>query len=59
MPMIISSKGPENVRQIHKQFICCNFFLSPEEFHKETVWNLPQKQLLIDTVFRVMYISKF
>jgi hypothetical protein len=59
MPMIISSKGPQNVGQIHKQFICGNLFLSPEEYQRESAWNLPQKQLLIDTVFRGMDIPKF
>jgi len=57
--MIISSKGPQSVGQILKQFRFGNLFLSPEEYQRESAWNLPQKQLLIDTVFRGMDIPKF
>ncbi len=57
--MIISSNGPQNVGQIQKQFSCGNLFLSPEEYQRENAWGLPQKQLLIDTIFRGMDIPKF
>lgn len=57
--MIISQKGPQNVGQIQTQFICSNLFLSPEEYQRENAWGLPQKQLLVDTIFRGMDIPKF
>ena len=57
--MIISTKGPQNVGQIQKQFRAGNLFLSPEEYQRENAWGLPQKQLLIDTIFREMDIPKF
>jgi hypothetical protein len=57
--MIISTNGPQNVGQIQKQFVCGNLFLSPEEYQRENAWNFPQKQLLIDTIFRGMDIPKF
>jgi hypothetical protein len=57
--MIISANGPQNVGQIQKQFTCGNLFLSPEEYQRENAWGPPQKQLLIDTIFRGMDIPKF
>jgi|GEM_PF-1667713 len=57
--MIISPKGPQNVGQIEKQFACGNLFLSPKEYQRENAWRLPQKRLLIDTIFRGMDIPKF
>jgi len=59
MAMVISLSGPQNVGQIQKQFVCGNLFLSPEEYQRENAWGLPQKQLLIDTIFRGMDIPKF
>lgn len=40
-------------------FDCGDLFLSPEEYQRENAWNLSQKQLLIDTIFRGMDIPKF
>ncbi len=57
--MIIHELGPRNVGQIHTHFDCGNLFLSPEEYQRENAWNLSQKQLLIDTIFRGMDIPKF
>jgi hypothetical protein len=57
--MIISTLGPQNVGQIHTHFDSGNLFLSPEEYQRENAWNLSQKQLLIDTIFRGMDIPKF
>jgi hypothetical protein len=57
--MIISTLGPQNVGQIHAHFDCGNLFLSPEEYQRENAWNISQKQLLIDTIFRGMGIPKF
>jgi len=54
MPIIIPSRGLQNVGQIQKQFVCGNLFLSPEEYQRENALRLPQKQLLIDTKFRGM-----
>jgi len=36
-----------------------DLFLSPEEYQRENAWGLPQKQLLVDTIFRGMDIPKF
>src|SRR5277367_5157497 len=36
-----------------------DLFLSPEEYQRESAWGKPQKQLLIDTIFRGMDIPKF
>ncbi|MGD9851059.1 MAG: HNH endonuclease family protein [Nitrospirales bacterium] len=57
--MIISTLGPQNAGQIHMYFDCGDLFLSPEEYQRENAWNLSQKQLLIDTIFRGMDIPKF
>ena len=54
--MNITKNGPQNVGQIHKQFICGNLFLSPDEYQRENAWDLPQKRLLIDTIFQGMDI---
>lgn len=56
--MIITTKGPQNVGQVSKQFGYGNLFLSPEEYQRENAWNLDQKRLLIDTIFRGMDIPK-
>lgn len=57
--MIISSKGPQNVAQIKVQFEHGNLFLSPLEYQRESAWDLSQKQLLIDSLFRGLDIPKF
>ncbi|MCX6641633.1 MAG: DUF262 domain-containing protein [bacterium] len=57
--MIISTKGPQNVGQIKTHFKYGNLFLSPEEYQRESAWNLPQKRFLIDTIFRGLDIPKF
>lgn len=59
MTMIITSNGPQNIGQIKKQFERGNLFLSPEEYQTESRWNLAQKKLLIDTIFRGLDIPKF
>lgn len=56
--MIITTNGPQNVGQVKKQFEHGNLFLSPEEYQRESAWNLEQKKLLIDTIFRGMDIPK-
>ena len=56
--MIITTKGPQNVGQVQKQFSHGNLFLSPEEYQRENAWDFDQKQLLIDTIFRSMDIPK-
>jgi hypothetical protein len=57
--MIISSNGPQNVDQIKVQFEHGNIFLSPEEYQRENAWDLYQKQLLIDSLFRGLDVPKF
>ena len=56
--MIITTKGPQNVGQIRTHFKHGDLFLSPEEYQRENAWNLDQKRLLIDTIFRGMDIPK-
>jgi 5-methylcytosine-specific restriction endonuclease McrA len=57
--MIISSRGPNTVDQVYRHFLGGNLFLSPEEYQRENAWDLGQKQLLIDTIFRGFDIPKF
>jgi hypothetical protein len=57
--MIISSRGPSTVDQVYRHFMGGNLFLSPEEYQRENAWDLEQKQLLIDTIFRGFDIPKF
>jgi hypothetical protein len=57
--MIISSRGPSTVDQVFRHFMGGNLFLSPEEYQRENAWDLNQKQLLIDTIFRGFDIPKF
>jgi len=57
--MIITKNGPQNIGQIKKHFEHGNLFLSPDEYQTESRWNLAQKKLLIDTIFRSLDIPKF
>lgn len=57
--MIITTNGPQNIGQIKKHFEHGNLFLSPEDYQTESRWNIDQKQLLIDTIFRGLDIPKF
>jgi hypothetical protein len=57
--MIISSRGPSTVDQVYRHFMGGNLFLSPEEYQRENAWDLDQKKLLIDTIFRGFDIPKF
>lgn len=57
--MIITNNGPQSIGQIRTHFQAGTLFLSPEEYQRENAWNLSQKKLLIDTVFRNMDIPKF
>ncbi len=56
--MIVTQNGPQNIDQIKTYFECGNLFLSPEEYQRENAWNMSQKQLLVDTIFRGMDIPK-
>lgn len=57
--MRITNNGPQNIGQIKKHVEHSNLFLSPEEYQPETAWNLDQKKLLVDTMFRDLDIPKF
>lgn len=57
--MIITTNGPQNIGQLKKHFEHGNLFLSPEDYQTESRWNLDQKKLLIDTIFRGLDIPKF
>src|ERR1041385_6186482 len=57
--MTITTSGPQNIGQIAKHFKLRNIFLSPEDYQTESRWNIDQKQLLIDTIFRGLDIPKF
>lgn len=56
--MIITTNGPQNIGQVKTQFLTGNLFLSAEEYQRENAWNLDQKRLLVDTIFRGMDIPK-
>ncbi len=56
--MIVTQNGPQNIDQVKTYFECGNLFLSPDEYQRENAWNMGQKQLLIDTIFRGMDIPK-
>lgn len=57
--MIITNNGPKNIHQVKMHFEMGNLFLSSDEYQRENAWGLPQKQLLIDTIFRDLDIPKF
>ena len=57
--IVTQSGGPQNVQQVQMYFDAGDLFLSPEEYQRESAWGKPQKQLLIDTIFRGMDIPKF
>lgn len=56
--MIVTQNGPQSIDQVKTFFECGNLFLSPDEYQREGVWKLPQKRLLVDTIFRGMDIPK-
>lgn len=57
--MIITSNGPQSIGNIKRDFERGKLFLSPDDYQTEGRWKLPQKKLLIDTVFRRLDIPKF
>jgi hypothetical protein len=56
--MIIARNGPQNIGQVKRHFELGNLFLLPEEYQRENAWDMRQKTLLVDTVFRGMDIPK-
>lgn len=57
--MKITANGPQSVGQVADAFEFGNLFLSPEEYQRESAWDIGQKMLLIDTIFSVFDIPKF
>jgi hypothetical protein len=57
--MKITSTGPQSIGQMAKHFSHGNLYLSPDEYQRENAWDIGQKKLLVDTVFRRMDIPKF
>jgi hypothetical protein len=57
--MKITSNGPQSIGQMAKHFSYGNLYLSPDEYQRENAWDISQKKLLVDTVFRGMDIPKF
>jgi hypothetical protein len=57
--MKITMSGPQSIGQIATYFKHGSLFLSPEEYQRESAWNLEQKKLLIDTIFRGLDMPKF
>jgi hypothetical protein len=57
--MIITENGPKTIGQIQKYFQHGDMFLSPVEYQRENAWDLDQKKLLIDTIFRHLDMPKF
>ncbi len=59
MGITITNDGPQTIGAIKEHFEYGNIFLSPDEYQRENAWNIPQKKLLIDTIFRGMDVPKF
>ncbi len=57
--MIITSNGPQTINQIQRYVEFGDVFLSPVEYQRENAWDIDQKKLLIDTIFRKLDIPKF
>jgi len=57
--MRITQNGPQSISQVEKYFSHGNLFLSPEEYQRESAWDVKQKILLIDSIFREYDIPKF
>jgi Protein of unknown function DUF262 len=57
--MIISQNGPQSVAQIQMYFRHGDLFLSPTEYQRESAWDIGQKRLLVDSIFRGFDIPKF
>ncbi len=58
MALTVTQNGPRSIDQVKTYFEMGSLFLSPEEYQREGVWDLRQKQLLIDTVFRGYDVPK-
>ena len=57
--MKITNNGPQTIGQIARYFEHGDLFLSPEEYQRETAWDLKQKKLLIDSIFTGFDLPKF
>jgi hypothetical protein len=57
--IVTPAGGPQSVQQVQMYFTAGDLFLSPEEYQRESAWGIPQKQLLIDSIFRSWDIPKF
>jgi hypothetical protein len=57
--MKITESGPHSISQVARHYRHGNLFLSPEEYQRESAWDLDQKKLLIDTIFQRMDVPKF
>jgi hypothetical protein len=60
MAMVMSQNNcPQNITGIQVYFRQGDLFLSPEEYQRVNAWDLDQKRLLIDSIFRGYDIPKF
>ena len=57
--MKITQNGPQSINQIERYFSFGDLILSPEEYQRESAWDIKQKKLLIDSIFRNYDIPKF
>lgn len=57
--MKITTNGPQTISQIARYFEHGDLLLSPEEYQRESAWDLKQKKLLIDSIFTGFDIPKF
>lgn len=54
-----TDNGPQTIGQIARYFEHGDLFLSPDEYQRESAWDLKQKKLLIDSIFTGFDIPKF
>ena len=57
--MRVTQNGPQSINQIERYFAFGDLILSPEEYQRESAWDIKQKKLLIDSIFRNYDIPKF
>jgi hypothetical protein len=57
--MRITTDGPQSINQVERFFTFGDLVLSPVEYQRESAWDMAQKKLLIDSIFRGYDIPKF
>jgi hypothetical protein len=57
--MRVTNDGPQSISQVERYFTFGDLVLSPLDYQRESAWDLNQKKLLIDSIFRGYDIPKF